>query len=116
MDGAKKTKLCVYSFVCFFFGCENSDSSHKHLFARCSLKAGKIVILLHGKYAGRKAVIVKNHDEPSSGRPYGHAVVVGIDRYPLKVTKSMGPKKIAKRSRVKTFVKVVNHNHIMPTR
>eukprot|EP00298_Acanthocystis_sp_HF-20_P013775 c20501_g1_i3.p1 GENE.c20501_g1_i3~~c20501_g1_i3.p1 ORF type:complete len:146 (+),score=44.97 c20501_g1_i3:56-493(+) len=81
------------------------------------LKQGKIVILLHGRYAGRKAAIVKNFDEGSgSNRPYGHCLVVGIDKYPLKVTKSMGVKKVARRSRVKPFVKVVNYNHIMPTR
>merc|ERR1711988_1247005 len=31
-------------------------------------------------------------------------------------SKSMSQKKIAKRSRVKPFVKTVNYNHIMPTR
>merc|ERR1712183_1183102 len=49
-------------------------------------------------------------------RAYGHALVAGIERYPRKVTKSMGKKKLTKRSRVKPFVKVVNYNHLMPTR
>merc|ERR1712157_237636 len=35
---------------------------------------------------------------------------------PLKVTKAMSKKKIAKRTRVKPFVKYVNYNHLMPTR
>merc|ERR1711976_72557 len=35
---------------------------------------------------------------------------------PLKVTKKMSKKKIAKRTRVKPFVKYVNFNHMMPTR
>ena len=39
-------------------------------------------------------------------RAYGHALVAGIERYPRKVTKSMGKKKLTKRSRVKPFVKV----------
>ncbi|WP_411027375.1 hypothetical protein, partial [Salmonella sp. s54925] len=65
---------------------------------------------------GRKAVIVKNYDEGSSEKPYGHALVAGIDRYPLKVNKKMGKKKTAKRCKIKPFVKVVNYNHIMPTR
>merc|ERR1712022_111820 len=68
------------------------------------LKSGKIVIILHGKYAGRKAVIVKNYDDGSGSRAYGHCLVVGIDKYPLKVTKQMGPKKVAKRSKIKSFV------------
>merc|ERR1711879_55334 len=80
------------------------------------LKSGKVVILLQGKYAGRKAVIVKSYDEGTNERPYGHCMVAGINRYPLKVTKNMGAKRLAKRSKVKPFIKVVNYNHIMPTR
>merc|ERR1719230_1522008 len=34
----------------------------------------------------------------------------------LKVTKNMSKKKIAKRTRVKPFVKYINYNHLMPTR
>eukprot|EP01137_Pigoraptor_chileana_P032581 Opistho-2@22165 len=56
------------------------------------------------------------YDEGDAQRPYGHALVVGIERYPLKVTKRMGQKLIAKRSHVKPFLKVVNYNHLMPTR
>merc|ERR1712151_631551 len=80
------------------------------------LKSGKIVILLKGKYAGRKAVIVKNYDDGSGARSYGHCLVVGIDKYPLKVTKQMGPKIVSKRSKIKPFIKVANYNHIMPPR
>ena len=80
------------------------------------MKSGKVVILLGGRYAGRKAVIIKNYDEGSQEKPYGHALVAGISRYPLRVTKPMGKKRVAKRSRVKAFVKVCNYNHLMPTR
>ncbi|XP_032280952.1 60S ribosomal protein L27-like [Phoca vitulina] len=52
----------------------------------------------------------------SSDRPYSHALVAGIDRYPRKVTAAMGKKKIAKRSKIKSFVKVYNYSHLMPTR
>jgi len=80
------------------------------------LKQGKVAIVLSGRYAGKKVVIVKNVDEGTKERQYGHAVVIGIERYPLKVTKKMGPKRIAKRSRIKPFIKVINYNHLMPTR
>ena len=80
------------------------------------LEPGKIVILTAGRYAGRKAVIVKVHDQGTKDRPYGHCVVAGVDRAPLKVTRAMSQRKVAKRTRVKPFVKVVNFNHIMPTR
>lgn len=34
----------------------------------------------------------------------------------MKVTKAMSKRKIRNRSRVKTFIKVINYNHLMPTR
>ena len=80
------------------------------------LKPGKVVILLSGRYAGRKAVIVKNYDDGTGSRPYGHCLVCGVDRYPRKVTKKQTEKQQAKRCRIKSFIKVVNYNHIMPTR
>lgn len=49
------------------------------------LKPSKVVVLLQGRYAGRKAVIVKNFDDGTQGRPYGHALVAGIAKYPRKV-------------------------------
>jgi hypothetical protein len=61
-------------------------------------------------------VYLIDHDEGTKDRPYGYAVVAGIERYPLKVTRSMGKKKVAKRSKVKPFIKVINYNHMMPTR
>jgi hypothetical protein len=47
-------------------------------------QANKVVVVLHGRYAGHKAVIVKNFDEGTSSRPYGHALVCGIANYPRK--------------------------------
>lgn len=58
----------------------------------------------------------QNIDDGTADRPYSHALVAGIDRYPRKVTTTMGKKKIAKRSKIKAFVKVFNYNHLMPTR
>lgn len=48
-------------------------------------QANKVVVLLQGRYAGKKAVIVKNYDEGTSSRPYGHALVCGLATYPRKV-------------------------------
>ncbi|KAL2458401.1 60S ribosomal protein L27-2 [Abeliophyllum distichum] len=53
------------------------------------LKPNKAVVILQGRYAGRKAVIVIRKDSV---------------------------KKQAKKYRVKCFIKLVNYNHIMPTR
>ncbi|KAI3886942.1 hypothetical protein MKW92_040266 [Papaver armeniacum] len=80
------------------------------------LKPNKAVIVLQGRFAGRKAVIVKQFDEGTRERPYGHCLVAGIMKYPKKVIRKDSAKKTAKKSRVKAFIKVVNYNHIMPTR
>jgi large subunit ribosomal protein L27e len=75
-------------------------------------------------------------DEGTKERPYPHAIVAGIERYPRKVTKRMGAKKLQSRSKVKPFIKVrhillyilfghginhatrkvVNYSHLFPTR
>ncbi|KAM5587167.1 large ribosomal subunit protein eL27x [Rosa sericea] len=80
------------------------------------LKPNKAVLLLQGRLAGRKAVIVKAFDEGTRARPYGHCLVAGIAKYPSKVIRKDSAKKTAKKSRVKAFIKLVNYQHVMPTR
>lgn len=60
--------------------------------------------------------MVRPHDDGTKSHAFPHALVVGIERGPLKVTKAHDAKKVAKRTRVKPFVKLVNYNHLMPTR
>ncbi|KAG9441659.1 hypothetical protein H6P81_017513 [Aristolochia fimbriata] len=80
------------------------------------LKPNKAVVMLQGRFAGRKAVIVRSFDDGTRDRPYGHCLVAGISKYPKKVIRKDSAKKTAKKSRVKAFVRLVNYNHIMPTR
>jgi len=80
------------------------------------MRYGRVVILLQGRHAGKKAVIVKSNDEGTQTRKFGHCLVAGINKYPRKVAKSMSSKKIEKRLSIKPFVKYVNLNHLMPTR
>ncbi|KAE8774355.1 60S ribosomal protein L27-3 [Hordeum vulgare] len=80
------------------------------------LKPGKAVILLQGTYAGKKAVIVRVFKEGTRDRPYGHFLVVGLAKYVKKVIRKASAKKMAKKSRVKVFLKLVNFTHLMPTR
>lgn len=98
--------------IIFLFSSLVTSYSNLHLV----LKSGRVVIVLKGKYAGKKAVVVKTFDEPTEQRPYAHAIIVGIDRVPLPVTKGMTPKKVSQRSRVRPFIKAVNYTHLMPTR
>ncbi len=98
----------------------------------------QVAIVLQGRQAGKKVVIIKQLDEGTKDRPYPHAIVAGVERYPRKVTRRMGQKKLAVRSKVKPFIKVsdyetdmlakyivlslvitsqvVNYSHLFPTR
>ena len=97
-------------------------------------KPGKIVVLLNGRYAGRKGVIVKSNYESVKDRKYPHCMVVGLSKGPKKPTK----KNIAKMQaqikqlessdkenaadRVKRlksfgiFIKTYNMSHLLATR
>lgn len=80
------------------------------------MKKGRVVILLAGRRAGKKAIIVKQVDEGKKNRKFSHALVAGVERAPKKITKRMSQKKIERKSRVKPFVKYVNYNHLLATR
>jgi large subunit ribosomal protein L27e len=77
---------------------------------------GRFVILLNGRHAGKKAVVLTAQLEPSDARKYPHAVVLGIERYPKKLTKDMPQEALVKRTQVRCFVKTVNFNHLLLTR
>lgn len=70
------------------------------------MKAGKVVLVLTGRYAGKKAIVMKNFDDGIADKPYGCALIAGIERYPRKVTKNMSKAKLHKRSKIKSFVRV----------
>ena len=78
------------------------------------MKQGKVVLVLAGRYAGRKAIIVKPTDDGTTDKPFGHALVAGIDRYPRMVTKRMSKKKVKQRSKVKPFLKVSEYTANFP--
>lgn len=80
------------------------------------LNPGKIVVVVSGRFAGRKAVIVRSFDDGAAGRPYGHALVAGIDKYPLPVYRRMNKFAINKRTKIRPFFRVINYTHLMPTR
>lgn len=92
-------------------------SANFHVLLRFdSIKQGKIVILLQGKYAGKKCIVLQTNDQGTNKHSFGHCVVAGIEKYPRKVTKRMSSKKIAARSQITPFMKLVNYRHILPTR
>ena len=80
-------------------------------------ESGKVVIVLAGRYAGKKAVVVKTFEDGSDEKKFSHCLIAGIARGPRKVTRGMSTKKVEKRSRtMKPFVKYINVRHIFPTR
>merc|ERR1712059_13149 len=79
------------------------------------IKSGKVAIVTRGRFAGKKVVVVRPQDDGTKGHSFPHALVVGIERGPQRITKAHDAKKIAQR-KVKPFVKVINYNHLMPTR
>ncbi|ESR41524.1 hypothetical protein CICLE_v10013827mg [Citrus x clementina] len=57
------------------------------------LKPNKVVILLQGRYAGRKVVIVKSFYDGTRERPNGHCLITGIKTKDKKVTACKETKK-----------------------
>ena len=80
------------------------------------LKAGKVVVITSGKYAGKKAVIVKVNEAASDKYKFPNAIVVGVESAPRKVTRAMDEKAVNKKTSMKVFTKVINLQHFMPTR
>ncbi|MCJ1353269.1 MAG: hypothetical protein MMC33_003254 [Icmadophila ericetorum] len=74
------------------------------------LKVGRVAIITRGRYAGKKA------NTGSKSHPFPHALVAGIERYPSTITRRMSKTRQTKRSKVKPFIKIINYNHLMPTR
>ena len=80
------------------------------------IKPGKVVIILSGKYAGKKAVVVKVNEDGDSKYKFPYAVVCGVSRPPRKVFTKMSEKKVMKRTSMKVCTKVMNLQHFKPTR
>lgn len=80
-------------------------------------ESGKVVIILQGRHAGKKAVVVKTFEDGNSDKRFSHCLVAGLARNPRKVTKAMSKEKVEKRSKaMKPFVKYINVRHVFPTR
>ena len=54
------------------------------------MKAGKVVLLLSGRFAGRKAIVVKPSDEGTTDKPFSHALVAGVERWGLNASLIVG--------------------------
>ena len=95
-------------------------------------KPGKIVIVLNGRYAGRKGIIVKSNYESVKDRKYPHCMVVGLSHGPRKPTRKNIAKLQAKIKQLESqentvdrikklksfgvFIKNYNMSHLLATR
>lgn len=80
------------------------------------IRPGKCVVVLSGRYAGHKAVVLKAIDSGTKDRPYGHCLIAGVARYPRRIVRRMSKTKISRRSHLKAFLQTINYNHVLPTR
>ena len=97
-------------------------------------KPGKIVVILNGRYAGKKGVIVKSNYESVKDRKYPHCMVVGLSKGPKKPTKRNIAKMQAQIKKLESsdkedavdrvkrlksfgiFIKTYNMSHLLATR
>ncbi|CDJ39931.1 ribosomal protein L27, putative [Eimeria tenella] len=79
------------------------------------LKPGRVVVVLNGRMAGKKGVVVST-SEGTKERHFCYCLVAGIEKAPLRVSKRMSTTKVQKRMRPKAFIRYVNVRHLMPTR
>ena len=77
---------------------------------------GRLVILLKGKHAGRKAVIINKNESSDIKKTENYIKIVGIKNYPKKINRNMNNEVKRKKCRVKPFTKVINKRHIFLTR
>mmetsp|Transcript_2465 Transcript_2465/g.5892 ORF Transcript_2465/g.5892 Transcript_2465/m.5892 type:complete len:151 (-) Transcript_2465:3087-3539(-) len=78
-------------------------------------KSGRVVLILRGRFAGSKAIILTKNSNfnPKLVQTF---LVAGIQKYPQNISRKMSLKKISKKSRMKIFIKKINMNHVFPTR
>ena len=98
-------------------------------------KPGRVVIVTNGKYAGKKAIIVRSNFDQTQNRQYPHCLVLGLKKFPRRVTKNSLKRfetklqrfndttkskvSSARQERLKrmgVFVKTYNMAHLLATR
>ena len=95
-------------------------------------KSVKIVVVLNGRFAGRKGIIVKSNYESVKDRKYPHCMVVGLSHGPRKPTRKNIAKLQAKIKQLESqentvdrikklksfgvFIKNYNMSHLLATR
>ena len=95
-------------------------------------KPGKVVIVLNGKFTGKKGIIIKSNYEYSKDRKFPYCIVAGLSKGPKKPTKRNLAKiqyqisELQKKENVQdrinklksfgVFIKTYNMSHLLATR
>ena len=80
-----------------------------------SFKNGRIILILNGKNAGKKGIVIENSSF-SKNLFSNHVIILGMKNTPKKIKSKRIPACNLKKSRIKIFFKIMNKNHILPTR
>ena len=80
------------------------------------IKPGTVVLCLRGRQAGKKAVVLKSHEQGIGAKKFACATVVGVQRPPRQVKRGMSARVIKKKQKIGVFFKQLNYSHFMPTR
>jgi len=79
-----------------------------------SFKIGRIILILNGRHAGKKGIIVEN--EIQSKNEFSNSLtVLGLKNIPKRVCRKKNNHG-GKTTKIKVFFKSINKNHILPTR
>jgi len=78
-------------------------------------KIGRIVLVLNGRHAGKKGIIIDNMSQ-STDISSNNIIVLGIKNFPKQINRKQINKVLKKKSNIKVFFKTLNKNHILPTR
>ena len=84
--------------------------------SKAIISVGRYVIMLGGRHAGKKALVVASYPNGTEDRKFPYCVVLGLEKGPKKITREMPQEVIVKRTQMKTFVKAINYNHVLLTR
>lgn len=100
-----------------------------------SYKPGRVVVVLTGRNAGKKGIIIKSNYENSKDKKFPHCLVVGLAKAPKRVTKKSLKRvedrvkniesgkdqatvaaELQKLKRLGVFIKTYNMSHLLATR
>lgn len=79
-------------------------------------KKGRIVIILNGRHAGKKAIVIKDKISSGNNSLLNNIGIIGIKNLPSRESRKKQSGTVGSKRRIKVFLKLMNKNHVIPTR